>query len=274
MSRRGGAARAVLAGLVSAAAAQTAWGRLRPSGRSSDESRWTRRNFRGRPVTLLLGPAVGAGALGGAVLAAKPARRAALIAVAGAALTGGYDDLYGNRHALGLRGHARALRDGELTTGVVKLVAITGAGALAAGQRSRKPVDIVLGTVLTAGGANLVNLFDLRPGRALKVSTLAAAGLLRTGGESRVLAGAAAGAALAAIPVDLGERAMLGDCGAGALGALLGTAAACSGGRARQVLLAAVVVGLTLASERVSFSAVIDGHPVLHALDQVGRQHE
>jgi hypothetical protein len=143
----------------------------------------------------------------------------------------------------------------------------------AAAVRYRKPVDAVIGTVLVAGGANLVNLFDLRPGRALKVTTAAAAVLSRSHTrETRALAMVAAGAALAAMPADLGEQAMLGDCGAGALGALLGWAAGMSGSRRRRAALAAAVIGLTAASERVSFSTVIDRQPVLRALDLVGRQ--
>ena len=72
-----------------------------------------------------------------------------------------------------------------------------------------------------AGGANLINLFDLRPGRAIKVAvasgTLIGAGGSRNGGGARVAAPLAA--ALALLPEDLDERALLGDCGANALGA-------------------------------------------------------
>jgi hypothetical protein len=235
--------------------------------------RWTRSNYRDRDVSLLLGPAVALGAVGGAAVAASAPRRAAVLAVSTAALVGGYDDLYGSRHARGLAGHARALRDGQLTTGVVKLVAVTGAAAVASAMRYRNPIDAALGTVVIAGGANLVNLFDLRPGRALKVTAVAASALGRGGTrETRAVAAAAAGVALAALPDDLGERAMLGDCGAGALGALLGWSAGMSGARGRRALLAAGVVGLTAASERVSFSAVIERQPLLRAVDRLGRR--
>jgi hypothetical protein len=131
----------------------------------------------------------------------------------------------------------------------------------------------VLGTVLVAGGANLVNLFDLRPGRAAKVSLIAAAALGGAdSGPARGIAAVTAGAALAALPADLGERAMLGDAGAGTLGALLGWSASASGSRRRRAALAFGVIALTAASERVSFSAVIDAQPALRALDRLGRQ--
>jgi hypothetical protein len=74
------------------------------------------------------------------------------------------------------------------------------------------------------------------------------------------------------MPADLGEQAMLGDCGAGTLGALLGWAAGLSGSRRRRLLLTAGLIGLTVASERVSFSEVIDGQPALRALDRLGRR--
>jgi UDP-N-acetylmuramyl pentapeptide phosphotransferase/UDP-N-acetylglucosamine-1-phosphate transferase len=262
---------AFLAGTLAAGAATAAWQALARS--PSPGERWQRRNFRDREVTLLLGPAVGAGAIAGVLAAGPHSRRAALLAVSTAALVGGYDDLYGDRHARGLAGHARALREGRVTTGMVKLVSIVSGAAVGSMIRHHRPADAVLGTVLVAGGANLVNLFDLRPGRAVKVTLLAAAALGSGGdAESRALAAAAAGAALAAMPADLSERAMLGDCGAGTLGALLGWSAAAGGSRRRRAALAAVVVGLTAASERVSFSAVIDRTPALRALDRLGRQ--
>jgi UDP-GlcNAc:undecaprenyl-phosphate/decaprenyl-phosphate GlcNAc-1-phosphate transferase len=265
-----------MVGLASAGAVSAAWAALQRTTLASagaEDSRWHRSNYRDRPVTLLLGPAVGLGAIAGVALAVPPPRRGALLVVATAAAVGGYDDLYGGRHARGLGGHARALRSGQVTTGMVKLVTLVGVGGAASAMRHRSVLDTALGTVLVAGGANLVNLFDLRPGRATKVAAVAAAMLSRSqSAESRAVAAVAAGAALAARPADLGERAMLGDCGAGTLGALLGWSAAVSGSRARRALLAAGVIALTGASERVSFSAVIDQDPVLSAVDRLGRQ--
>jgi UDP-GlcNAc:undecaprenyl-phosphate/decaprenyl-phosphate GlcNAc-1-phosphate transferase len=257
---------ALTAGVVTAALALAR--RTVPTDR-----RWSRRNFRDREVTLLLGPAVCAGAVAGIAASGPTARRNALIAVSSAAAVGGYDDLFGSRHARGLGGHARALRDGRVTTGAVKLVVITAAAAVSSRRQQRTAVDSAISTVLVAGGANLVNLFDLRPGRAAKVTLLAAALLAHApAGQSRSTAAVAAGAALAALPADLGERAMLGDAGAGTLGALLGWSAATGGSRRRRVALAAGVVALTAASERVSFSAVIDRTSGLRAVDRLGRQ--
>lgn len=222
----------------------------------------------------MLGPAVGAGALAGVAVAGARGRGSAMMVVASAALVGAYDDLYGDRHARGLGGHAHALLEGRVTTGMVKLVSLTAAAAIAAGRRHRHPVDIALGTVLVAGSANLVNLFDLRPGRAAKVTALGAAALtLGASAEGRAIAAVAAGGAAAAMRPDLGERAMLGDCGAGTFGTLLGWSAAVSGPRWRRIALAAAVVGLTAASERVSFSSVIAAVPALRALDELGRAH-
>jgi hypothetical protein len=80
------------------------------------------------------------------------------------------------------------------------------------------------------------------------------------------------GAAAGLLGEDLGERAMLGDAGANALGALLGVAAAASLSRAARVALLAGIAGLTAASEKVSFTAVIERTPALRRLDMLGRR--
>ncbi len=268
MSRPGrGRTRAV--GLVAAGGTAAAWWWLRQSPAGSDPG-WQRRNFRDRDVSLLLGPAVAAGATVG-VAAAAP-RRTAALAVAAIGLVGAYDDRYGDSHARGLGGHLVALREGRVTTGLIKLVAMAGVAALASARHSRKAVDVALGTVLVAGSANLINLFDLRPGRAAKVTGAVAAVLSRVGpAPARAVAAAAGGAATAGLAPDVREHAMLGDCGAGALGATLGWSLAMRPSRLTRVGAAAGVVAATLASERVSFSAVIDANPVLRRLDQLGR---
>jgi len=65
---------------------------------------------------------------------------------------------------------------------------------------------------------------------------------------------------------------MLGDCGANSVGALLGLRLASIAGRGPRTALLAAVVALTLASEKVSFTRVIESTPVLRELDRLGRR--
>ena len=228
------------------------------------DARWRRSNHRGACVLLTSGPALAlaAGASGGPQPAA---------AVAGlvAGLAGSYDDVAGARQeergVKGVRGHLSALRRGQVTAGTVKIVAV-GAGALVAAalMTPRSPLDVVLRAGVVAGTANLLNLLDLRPGRALKVGLAAGAALSQPGPA------AAAGVLL---PDDLGERTMLGDAGANALGAVLGVGlAARLRERAPLTRVLAGLVALTAASEVVSYSRVIDAVPPLRALDRLGRR--
>jgi UDP-N-acetylmuramyl pentapeptide phosphotransferase/UDP-N-acetylglucosamine-1-phosphate transferase len=262
----GGAAGARL-GLAGAAVLDA-----RPSG-----APWRRTNYAGRPVTLLGGPALALAATASAVAGAPTGSRAAAALVGTVSgLVGGYDDLAGARpeqaRDKGLAGHLRALRAGRVSAGAVKVAGIGAAAAAAAllTRRNRALTDAVLTTGLVTGTANLVNLLDLRPGRAAKAAALAAAAGL--GSPSGALVAGPLGASLAVLPDDLGERVMLGDCGANAVGALLGLRLAAVPGRAARAGALAVVVGLTLASERVSFTRVIEATPVLRELDRLGRR--
>ena len=278
MSRARGLVAAAAAGATAAAAARLAYAALnqRPPGGTKT---WSRTNHRGEPVTLLEGPAVTAGAIAGVLaqagLGSGSARSAAAMAVAGAgaAAFGAYDDLAGSGDRRGFRGHVGALRHGELTTGTVKLGGIGVTGIASAALAGGSPADVVINAGLVAGGANLLNLFDLRPGRAIKVAiasgALVSAGGPRGGRGADVVAPLAAGLAL--LPDDLAERAMLGDCGANALGAMLGAAAAGLPQPARIALLAGIT-GLTAASEKVSFTKVIERTPALRWLDMLGRR--
>lgn len=262
--------------------------------------RLERVNFRGRTVSLRGGVGVAAGAVAasaqlgralGAGAGMRPA--AAAVAATGAAGAAGLiDDLDAGAHdgqtpAKGLKGHLSALARGRVTTGAVK-IAVIGSGALVAGvllarHRAAAPLrrpaatalDAVVSAVTIASWADVHNLLDLRPGRALKAAALLTAPLLadrrRAAAASRALAAGCLGAAAAALPGDLMEETMLGDTGANALGALAGTALAAHPARPVRVAAAAAGTGLVLASERVSFTRVIARTPALAALDAVGR---
>ncbi|MCI2240733.1 hypothetical protein MO973_34540 [Paenibacillus sp. TRM 82003] len=251
--------------------------------------RWDRRNHRGDVVTLLEGPAVALAAGAGAATAAAPWGRAGATAVLAAAVFGAVDDLgerRGEREsgARGLAGHLTALRRGRLTTGALKVLGLGATGVACAALVAPRPprragelADAAVGAALVAGSANLLNLLDLRPGRAAKVAVVVAASL-GTGSpgsagalRARPLAAAGAGAAVAVLPGDLAGRSMLGDTGANALGALLGVACLARWDRAGRIAALGVVTGLTLASERVSFSRVIEASPLLRELDRLGR---
>ena len=265
---------------VTARAAYAALSQRPPGGREI----WARTNHRGEPVTLLEGPAAAGAAAAAALIApGLPARSRAALALAGvgAAAFGALDDLKGSGDRRGFRGHLGALAHGEVTSGAVKIAGIgaTGltAGVLIGGRRADGSaigtvVDIVINTGLIAGGANLLNLFDLRPGRAIKVALAAGAALGAGPAPGRLAAAAPVGAALAVLPEDLGERAMLGDCGANALGGMLGAAAATALPRTARVAVLAGIIGLTAASEVVSFTRVIERTPPLRWLDMLGRR--
>ncbi|GAB2477153.1 hypothetical protein [Xylanimonas ulmi] len=275
-----GARRLALGGAVAAgvtAAARVAFDRRPPGG----EARWTRVNHRGEPISLLEGPAVAAGLAAGALVAGRGRGRiAGVTAAVGAGAFGLVDDLAEDTstRTKGLRGHLGALAQGRLTTGGLKVLGIGATSIVAAAAGTRKTGsaaqwcgDVVVNGALIAGAANLANLLDLRPGRALKAASALA--VVPVGGPLAAAGtGAVLGAGAAAWPGDLGERDMLGDSGANALGALVGARLALGLPRPLRLAALAGVVGLNLASERVSFSAVIAQTPWLKAVDDLGRR--
>ncbi len=263
-------------------------------------SQWERTNFHGVTVSLrggvaMAGAAVASAAVASALSDQPRAALGGLVASLGGGLAGYIDDVDQGAHdggkvAKGLKGHLGALAHGQVTTGVIKIAGI-GASALAAsalvGSKATsmggKVADLALNTVLIAGAANLANLLDLRPGRALKATVLVAAPLsyfscadaktpASPASAQRLLASGLNAAAITALVEDLQETTMLGDTGANAAGALLGTSLAANDSWKLRLGTALGVVGLILASEKVSFSKVIAANPALNWLDQLWRR--
>lgn len=257
-----------------------------------------RTNFRGERVTLFEGIEV-ASALAAGCLVGLGMPSAASMALVGVVGLG--DDVLepifmrgDEKPPKGLKGHLGALARGRLTTGNVKILGIAAAAGVLARECGRargkagsdglcasvalSVVDRGLDTVLIAASANLANLFDLRPSRALKATTLGA--LLALAGPATnasvpsraALASAQTAAVILAAPRDFGARGMLGDAGANALGANVGVLAALSSSRAFRAAVASAAVGLTLVSERVSFTRVIASSEILTAIDEWGRE--
>lgn len=276
-----GAGRFVVAGIVAGVVTVLARRKLDQAvveGGLGGAGTWTRTNHRGEPISLLEGPAVAAGLVAGAAVGGGRAPGATAFATAAAGAFGLVDDLAEDTsvRTKGLRGHLGALKEGRLTTGGLKVLGISGSALVAAAAGTRRTgsafghlVDVGLNGALIGGTANLINLFDLRPGRALKAGAAASLPFVLGGAGAT---GAVLGAAAAAAPGDLGEQDMLGDGGANALGALVGSQIAFGTPRAVRWAALAGVVGLMLASEKVSFSKVIAGNEWLNKVDMLGRR--
>jgi hypothetical protein len=169
-------------------------------------------------------------------------------AVAAVAALGLADDLWSGAER-GVQAHVAAGR----TTGVAKLVGIPLVGIAATRSLS--------GGLLVAAWANLLNQLDTKPGRALKAYLIAALALR-----------APLGFAVLVLPYDLRERAMLGDGGSNAVGAMLGfKSVERFHGWGRWAVLGALA-GLNLLGERRSLGALIERTPVLRELDRLGRR--
>lgn len=229
------------------------------------------------PLAVLVvegGRALAAAAGVGSVEGPGPERALVLAAVLGFAGLGFVDDVLGGDAERGWRAHLRALAAGRLSAGGLKLV---GGGALALALASATGPDGLLRLAadgaLVALAANLGNAFDRAPGRAIKVGVVAWAPLALVAGDGPMGVALAppVGAALGLLPEDLGERFMLGDAGANALGAVLGVGALLALGPGARTAIAAVLAVLNLAAEFTSFSRVIDRTP-LRRLDRLGRR--
>ncbi|MEV8625677.1 hypothetical protein [Streptomyces sp. NPDC051079] len=208
------------------------------------DPRWERTNHAGRGVPLHAGPATALGAAAGAVAGAGAGGAPVALAALAAGACGAYDDVRGDDRR-GFRAHLAALRDGEVTSGAVKLLGIGAASLVAGALLKERPLDKVLAATVIAGTAHLVNLADVRPGRAgLVVLALGAPGLLR--GPQ---AAAPMGAVAVVLGDDLAEETMLGDTGAHALGAAVGAAVAAGNGRFGLAVHAAGLVAAAVYGE-------------------------
>ena len=258
---------------------------------------WVAVNAVGRPVGLAEGPAFVAASLAGAAVGAPSVLPSLVLLQVPVVVAGRIDDLHGSARDRGVRGHLGALRAGRVTSGQLKAVVVVVAGLrrrraavagpasrrsrhrLAAGRRrsrsSPRRVDTLLAGGLIATSANLVNLLDVVPGRALKAvlgASLAGAVAAAADGPTGVVLAAGAGAAVGLLPADLAEKTMLGDAGSNVAGALVGWGLTRARGRRHRLAVFGALAAATALSEAVSLSRLVAAVPVLDRLDRLGRR--
>ncbi|MHB0935856.1 MAG: glycosyltransferase [Armatimonadota bacterium] len=208
------------------------------------------------------------------------------VSLVGWMLLGLIDDIWGTTQRKGFKGHLVALAHGQLTTGGVKLL---GGGILSlvmayfALPVEPRWLSIPIAAVLIALSANAMNLFDLRPGRALKAFWLVGIPLAlfdfltATTNQPQLfwlLSPALLVILLATLvyaPFDFAGMMMLGDTGANPLGAFLGLCLALLLPFWGQIIVVLLLVGLHVYAERASLTKLIERVPVLNWFDRLGR---
>jgi len=186
---------------------------------------------------------------------------------------GAADDVLGSREVGGFRGHFRKLiHERVLTTGAIKALG-GGCVGLVAGWfvSGGNPMRFVLAALLVPLAANTINIFDLRPGRALAVF-FALLGVTWLGAYGhQVLSPAMACIAAVALVFAVGDcrgRAMMGDSWSNSIGAALGLNAALKTPLWFQTSTVVALVLLQLYSEKHSLTELIERSKVLRSIDR------
>lgn len=189
-----------------------------------------------------------------------------------AGLVGFADDRWGGASERGFAGHFGALSRGTVTTGLLKVVVLGGGAVMFGLLYFGVGWKALFAAFVLAGCANLANLFDVRPGRALKFVGVPVVALFIVAPHGAVLAVAGVvGGAIALFYFDLRGRIMLGDAGAAIWGAVLGYLAVTSGPGLAWWVAGGAIVGLTAVAEFSSISRVVEEAGALRKFDHWGR---
>lgn len=196
-----------------------------------------------------------------------------LFAVMAMSAVGVIDDILGDRSVTGLKGHISLLLKGRLTTGGLKAVSGGLVGLCVGAAVSDSVLGIIISGAVVALSTNLINLFDLRPARAIKVYFLIAIFifLFATINQKEIMA--------VVLPVtwayfyyDAQAKSMMGDAGSNVLGVSIGVFIVEFFDIKVQIGWLIFVLAIHLLAEKFSISKIIDSNKFLLFLDQLGRE--
>ena len=184
---------------------------------------------------------------------------------------GALDDLIGNRNVSGLKGHFKSLFKGELTTGGFKALFGGFVGLVVSVCISSSIVDIIVNTLIIALSTNLMNLFDLRPGRAIKAYLVIMIPIYITlTGYTKVFPLLILPNVLAYFNTDLKARGMMGDTGSNVLGISIGVLMALGYGIKVRLAWLVFLILVHLITEKFSLTKIIEKNRVLKFIYNLG----
>lgn len=182
------------------------------------------------------------------------------------------DDIIGNRDVSGLKGHFKSLLNRKLTTGGFKALFGGFIGLVISIAISKNIYDIVINTLIIALSTNLMNLLDLRPGRAIKGYLVISIVLLFTLGEyTRNLLLLIFPNVIAYFNQDLKAKAMMGDTGSNVLGISIGILFVMGYPLKVRLIWLAFLIFIHILTEKYSLTKIIENNKFLNFIDKLGR---
>lgn len=190
--------------------------------------------------------------------------------------TGFIDDMLGTRDTLGFSGHFGALLSGRLTTGALKAVVGFLAAFMTSFFLSYGATELMVNTLIIAFFTNLLNLLDLRPGRAIKFYII----LIVFFAIDAAVSGDLAifllflplmGSVIGYFPFDLKARCMMGDAGSNVLGVSTGILAVLHFDMHEKMVILLFLIAIHIFAEKYSLSDIIARNRLLRFIDELGR---
>lgn len=182
------------------------------------------------------------------------------------------DDSLGNRGVTGLIGHFKALFKGSLTTGAFKALLGGFVGLTLAVTLSKSIPNIIVATLVVALSTNMMNLFDLRPGRAIKAYVILAIIIFLASAKfNREVMMLIVPAVLAYFYFDLRALTMMGDAGSNVLGVSIGVFIVSSFDLPVQLVSLVLLVSIHVLTEKFSLTKIIENNKFLNYVDKLGR---
>jgi UDP-N-acetylmuramyl pentapeptide phosphotransferase/UDP-N-acetylglucosamine-1-phosphate transferase len=187
-------------------------------------------------------------------------------------LGGMLDDLLGTQDVKGLRGHIHQLTKGRMTTGAIKIITTGVVSLFISISYWPEWMDVFINLLLMMLYTNTINLFDVRPGRAVKIFLLGNISLWIMGDYPWCfISFLLTGGLLAVFKGDLQCKYILGDVGSNILGFTLGFAFAVSVEGWIKIAIIVLLFILHIIAETSSISYMIEQSKWLSCFDQMGR---
>lgn len=195
-----------------------------------------------------------------------------MIIVLSMTLAGYLDDCLGDNNNKGLKGHLKGMMKGRLSTGIIKIIFALTMGIILSMIYFSGIGNIIFSSLLFCLCVNMINLLDLRPGRAIKgfmFFTILVS--ISSGLHSVWILFPIISSLVIYIRDELEENCMLGDTGSNLLGGILGLYTLKTALPGAKYTLFAIFLILHIIAEFKSFSEIIESVPILKHMDSFGQ---